>query len=86
MPSAVVGLGLGLPPQAHARPRRNAKQLRNPPDNVLFKFIQRSVGIGHVPKHRDDLQAPVFVERALQNAGEAKEIDGIAFAFRRMCD
>src|SRR5215471_4128595 len=60
--------------------RRYPQQVRRPPDHILLEFRYTTVSIDHFPHHLDQTQAAILVERAVDQAGEMVEVDGIAIS------
>ena len=54
--------------------------------DIVLELVHLAVGIDDLPHHLDDAQTPGFVERAIEQAGEAIEIDGFAIGGGRSLD
>ena len=55
--------------------RRNAEEIRGPPDQVALELAHVTVGIDHFPHHFDHAAATVLFERAIDQLREMIEID-----------
>src|SRR5260370_6882335 len=79
--SVVAGRSaLGVDPAADldALAGRDSQQVGGAPDHVLLEFAHPPVSIDDFPHHLDNSPPAGLVERAVDQAGEMIEVDGIA--------
>src|SRR5262249_49852856 len=79
-------LGRHAPADLDALARRDAQEIGSAPNHVLLEFAHPSVSIDDFPHHLDNAPPPRIVDRAVDQAGEMIEIDGVAIRSRRLLD
>ncbi len=74
-----VGAGGRLLALQNPVARRNAQQIGNPPDHVVFDLAPLTVGINDIPEDAEQLDSVVFVDEVFSQIGrEAVIIDRFA--------
>ena len=67
-------------------PLRHAKQIGGAPKEIVLQFVAGAVGVDDLPHHLDEAGPAGFVERAVEQAGEMIEVDGLVLGERRLVD
>src|ERR1041385_4359007 len=72
--------------QRHAVARGNPQEIGGAPHQIILEFVDASVRENHLPHHLDDTEAPCFVERAVDQAGEVIKVDRLVVGPRAGID
>ena len=57
---------------------RDADELGNAPDQVVFQFVALTIGVDPLPQKRDQFLPRRQVEMPIDDAGEGVKVDGVA--------
>jgi hypothetical protein len=64
--------------ELHTSSGRDSQQISRSPNDILVKFVRGAVRIDNFPHHSNELASAIIVQRFVELASKAKEIDCVA--------